>query len=135
MTTGRLITKIGGQENEVERTFDAGKQMGMTMQAFKAQTEPRLNETLKTAKMTGKNSDDDKTTKTKAYGDEAPAQAYDRNPSNKPYKPSSTAVETEEIEFCTPNATYENLDNYIIGKRIGQGAYAVVRLGLHKELN
>ena len=29
----------------------------------------------------------------------------------------------------------ENLDNYFIGKRIGQGAYAVVRLGLHKMLN
>ena len=82
--------------------------------------------------MTGKNSDDGK--KAKAYGDEAPAQAYDRT-NDKPYKSSATAADTEEIEFCTPNSTYENLDNYIIGKRIGQGAYAVVRLGLHKELN
>lgn len=41
----------------------------------------------------------------------------------------------EMLEFCTHNATINNLDNYIIGKRIGQGAYAVVRLGLHKQLN
>lgn len=41
----------------------------------------------------------------------------------------------EQCEFCTPNSTIDNLDNYIIGKRIGQGAYAVVRLGLHKFLN
>ena len=39
------------------------------------------------------------------------------------------------IEFCTQNSTIENLDNYFIGKRIGAGAYAVVRLGLHKMLN
>ena len=39
------------------------------------------------------------------------------------------------IEFCTTNATIENLDNYQIGRRLGQGAYAVVRLGLHKALN
>lgn len=39
------------------------------------------------------------------------------------------------IEFCTQNSSIENLDNYFIGKRIGQGAYAVVRLGLHKMLN
>ena len=25
------------------------------------------------------------------------------------------------------------MENYIIGKRIGQGAYAVVRIGLHKD--
>ena len=28
-----------------------------------------------------------------------------------------------------------SLDEYIIGKQIGQGAYAVVRLGLHKPTN
>ncbi len=39
------------------------------------------------------------------------------------------------IEFNTSNSSIENLDNYFIGKRIGQGAYAVVRLGLHKVLN
>lgn len=38
-------------------------------------------------------------------------------------------------QFCTEGSTSDNLDNYIIGKRIGQGAYAVVRLGLHKETN
>jgi serine/threonine protein kinase len=28
-----------------------------------------------------------------------------------------------------------SLDDYIIGKQIGQGAYAIVRIGLHKKLN
>ena len=28
-----------------------------------------------------------------------------------------------------------SLDDYIIGKQIGQGAYAVVRIGLHKPSN
>ena len=28
-----------------------------------------------------------------------------------------------------------NLDEYVIGKQIGQGAYAVVRVGLHKPSN
>ena len=28
-----------------------------------------------------------------------------------------------------------NLDDYIIGKQIGQGAYAIVRIGLNKKLN
>ena len=28
-----------------------------------------------------------------------------------------------------------SLDDYIIGKQIGQGAYAVVRVGLHKPTN
>ena len=41
----------------------------------------------------------------------------------------------EDLEFCTAGSTIDNLDHYIIGKRIGQGAYAVVRLGLHKILN
>ena len=40
-----------------------------------------------------------------------------------------------EDEFCTANSSIKNLDNYFIGKRIGQGAYAVVRLGLHRKLN
>jgi MAP/microtubule affinity-regulating kinase len=38
-------------------------------------------------------------------------------------------------QFCTEGSSPRNLDNYVIGKRIGQGAYAVVRLGLHKETN
>ena len=29
----------------------------------------------------------------------------------------------------------QSLDDYIIGKQIGQGAYAVVRVGLHKPTN
>jgi serine/threonine protein kinase len=29
----------------------------------------------------------------------------------------------------------QSLDDYIIGKQIGQGAYAVVRMGLHKPTN
>lgn len=40
-----------------------------------------------------------------------------------------------ESQFCTEASTIDNIDNYIIGKRIGQGAYAVVRVGLHKVLN
>ena len=39
------------------------------------------------------------------------------------------------MQFCTENSSADNLDNYIIGKRIGQGAYAVVRIGLHKSSN
>ena len=38
-------------------------------------------------------------------------------------------------QFCTDGSVSSNIDNYIIGKRIGQGAYAVVRVGLHKILN
>jgi len=41
----------------------------------------------------------------------------------------------EQNQFCTENSNIENIDTYIIGKRIGQGAYAVVRVGLHKLLN
>ena len=41
----------------------------------------------------------------------------------------------EQYQFCTEGSHIENIDNYIIGKRIGQGAYAVVRVGLHKILN
>jgi len=41
----------------------------------------------------------------------------------------------EPNQFCTELSTIENIDCYIIGKRIGQGAYAVVRVGLHKLLN
>lgn len=37
------------------------------------------------------------------------------------------------MQFCTENSSSANLDNYIIGKRIEQGAYAVVRIGLHKD--
>lgn len=37
-----------------------------------------------------------------------------------------------DLEFCTDGSSSDNLENYIIGKRVGQGAYAVVRIGLHK---
>ena len=43
--------------------------------------------------------------------------------------------QSEQNQFCTEGSHIENIDNYIIGKRIGQGAYAVVRVGLHKMLN
>jgi len=38
-----------------------------------------------------------------------------------------TSNDPEELSFCTEGAT--NINNYVIGKRIGQGAYAVVRIG------
>ena len=41
----------------------------------------------------------------------------------------------EQNQFCTEGSHIDNIDTYIIGKRIGQGAYAVVRVGLHKLLN
>jgi len=25
----------------------------------------------------------------------------------------------DEIEFCTPNSSYDNIESYIVGKRIG----------------
>jgi serine/threonine protein kinase len=118
--TGRLTGKIAGQENEVERPFP--DKLGATMQGF---NKTKLDETLKTAKVRV-NSEEHR------QEGQTPAEAYDRN-QDKSYKIGQQ--ETEEIEFCTPNSTIENLENYIIGKRIGQGAYAVVRLGLHRELN
>jgi len=44
------------------------------------------------------------------------------------------------IKHPDPNDTMifsekNSLDEYIIGKQIGQGAYAVVRIGLHKPTN
>ena len=56
---------------------------------------------------------------------------------------SENKVETikEEVKAADPlNDTMvfspnSNLDDYIIGKQIGQGAYAVVRIGLHKPTN
>jgi hypothetical protein len=29
------------------------------------------------------------------------------------------APDPDQLEFCTPGSTIDNLDNYIIGKRIG----------------
>jgi len=37
----------------------------------------------------------------------------------------------EEIVFSDKHS----LNDYIIGKQIGQGAYAIVRIGMHKKLN
>ena len=43
------------------------------------------------------------------------------------------ADHVDEIVFSTnPNST---IDNYILGKQIGQGAYAVVRIGVAKQSN
>ena len=36
----------------------------------------------------------------------------------------------DEFSFCTTGASSLSLDNYVIGKRIGQGAYATVRVGM-----
>jgi len=66
----------------------------------------------------------------------AAGHVLDRHPLDKAqvYK-SEGQPDQEVIEFNTQNSSIDNLDNYFIGKRIGQGAYAVVRLGLHKMLN
>ena len=44
---------------------------------------------------------------------------------------SAPQAEQEEIVFSDKHS----LDDYVIGKQIGQGAYAVVRIGMHKQLN
>lgn len=62
------------------------------------------------------------------------AAAEDRHPQDKVLEYRKEGQPTED-EFCTANSSIQNLDNYFIGKRIGQGAYAVVRLGLHRALN
>ena len=41
------------------------------------------------------------------------------------------AASADEIVFSDKHS----LSDYIIGKQIGQGAYAVVRIGMHKKLN
>ena len=43
----------------------------------------------------------------------------------------ASAAQQEEIVFSDKHS----LSDYIIGKQIGQGAYAVVRIGMHKKLN
>lgn len=58
----------------------------------------------------------------------------ERHPQDKVLEYLKDGQPTEE-EFCTENSSIKNLDNYFVGKRIGQGAYAVVRLGLHRLLN
>jgi len=47
---------------------------------------------------------------------------------------SSTVSRSTEISFFT-DQPLGNLDDYLIGKQIGQGAYAVVRFAIHKPTN
>ena len=44
-------------------------------------------------------------------------------------------TENSLAKFCTQVTNNNNIDNYTIGKKIGQGAYAEVRLCLHKSTN
>lgn len=37
------------------------------------------------------------------------------------------------MSFCTAGSSSESLTSYLIGKRVGQGAYAVVRVGIDKK--
>lgn len=39
------------------------------------------------------------------------------------------------MEFYTESSSRESYDSYMIGKKIGSGAYAQVRIGIHKILN
>lgn len=43
----------------------------------------------------------------------------------------SRSTDVEEIVFSDKHS----LSDYIIGKQIGQGAYAIVKIGMHKQLN
>jgi len=38
-----------------------------------------------------------------------------------------------DMQFCTEGSSADSLENYVVGKRIGQGAYAVVRIAMHKQ--
>ena len=46
-------------------------------------------------------------------------------------KKDQVPAEEDSMVFSSKSS----LDEYIIGKQIGQGAYAVVRIGLHKPTN
>ena len=49
-----------------------------------------------------------------------------------PPKPTDKELaQQEEVVFSDKHS----LNDYIIGKQIGQGAYAIVRIGMHKKLN
>ena len=50
---------------------------------------------------------------------------------NSPAKQEPTPALDDTMVFSPKNS----LDDYIIGKQIGQGAYAQVRLGLYKPTN
>jgi hypothetical protein len=122
------LNKRSSQQDKNKQAEDAKKNL-VSNERLEKPVARHLEETLKTVKVQVNSAEerhktDDLTT---------PAQAYDRN--QEKAQTAKTGKEEDDIEFCTPNSTYENLDNYIIGKRLGQGAYAVVRLGLHKELN
>ena len=66
--------------------------------------------------------------------EEPEAKKEERHPQDKVLEYLKDGQPAED-EFCTEHSSIKNLDNYFIGKRIGQGAYAVVRLGLHRLLN
>lgn len=40
-----------------------------------------------------------------------------------------------DASFCTDGANPSHFERYLIGKRIGQGAYAVVRAGIDTQTN
>jgi MAP/microtubule affinity-regulating kinase len=39
------------------------------------------------------------------------------------------------MQFQTDGSTRDSFESYVIGKKIGQGAYAQVRIGIHKSIN
>jgi serine/threonine protein kinase len=59
-----------------------------------------------------------------------PPQAKD-NQNDQQVAKQQSAPASDEIVFSDKHS----LSDYIIGKQIGQGAYAVVRIGMHKKLN
>lgn len=60
----------------------------------------------------------------------SPKEVENKPLPTQPEQPTAAAVNDTMI-FSDKTS----LDEYIIGKQIGQGAYAVVRIGLHKTLN
>jgi MAP/microtubule affinity-regulating kinase len=50
-------------------------------------------------------------------------------------KMKESEAEKSQLDDTMVFSTKTSLDEYIIGKQIGQGAYALVRLGLHKPSN
>ena len=66
-------------------------------------------------------------------------QRQNTNPDNlkdqkkkKEEEPVPAKPQDEEIIIFS---TKSSLEDYVIGKQIGQGAYAIVRIGLHKKTN
>lgn len=54
---------------------------------------------------------------------------------NKPQKQEQQVSGASILNDTMIFSDKSSLDEYIIGKQIGQGAYAIVRIGLHKTLN